>query len=193
MDRFSQEAGFSGTTTLSGLVGLVAYIFILVPALIAALNALQIDVIAEPATAMFGTFMIALPNVFAAAIILAVAWFISRFIATLTTNLLGGLGFDALPSKLGLANLAEGETTPSPIAGKGVVFFLMLFAVVEAANRLGFGEVSEIVATLIAFGGQVLLGGMIIAAGVWIANLVHGAMQRVSGQDSPTAGEHMQH
>ncbi|MFK7898153.1 MAG: mechanosensitive ion channel [Myxococcota bacterium] len=187
-DRFGQQAGLSGTTNLSGLVGLVAYIFILVPALIAALNALKIDVISEPATAMLGTFMAALPNVFAAAIILAVAWFISSFIATLTTNLLGGMGFDALPAKLGVANISEGETTPSQIAGKGVVFFLMLFAVVEAANRLGFGQVSEIVATLIAFGGQVLLGGVIIAAGVWIANLVHGAMQRVSGDDAPTAG-----
>jgi hypothetical protein len=187
-DRFGQQAGLSGTTTLSGLLGLVAYIFILVPALIAALNALRIEVISEPATAMLGTFMAALPNVFAAAIILAVAWFISSFISTLTTNLLGGMGFDALPAKLGLSNLAGGETTPSQMAGKGVVFFLMLFAVVEAANRLGFAEVSEIVATLIAFGGQILLGGVIIAAGVWIANLVHGAMQRVSGEDSPTAG-----
>ena len=181
-DRVGAQAGLSGTTKLSGLVGLVAYVFILVPAMIAALNALQIDVISEPATAMLGTFMTALPNVFAAAIILAVAWFISSFIANLTTSLLGGMGFDGLPSKLGLANLAEGETTPSQLAGKGVVFFLMLFAVVEAANRLGFGQVSEIVATLISFGGQVLLGGVIIAAGVWIANLVHGAMERVSGQ-----------
>ena len=186
-DRLGEQAGLSGTTTLSGLVGLVVYIFVLVPALIAALNALQIDVISRPATDMLGTFMAALPNVFAAAIILAVAWFVSGFVATLAANLLGGMGFDALPSKLGIANIAGEGSTPSQLVGKGVVFFIMLFAVTEAAGRLGFEQVSAIVATLIAFGGQVLLGGVIIAVGVWIANLVHDTMQRVSGEGGDSA------
>lgn len=183
-DRLGAQAGLTGTTKLSGLAGLLVYIFVLVPALIAALNALQISVISDPATEMLGTFMAALPNVFAAAIILAVTWFVSGFVATLTTNLLGGLGFDELPQKLGVGALAGPETTPSAWVGKGVVFFLMLFAVTEAAGRLGFTQVSEIVATLISFGGQVLLGGVIVAVGVWIANLVHTAMTRVSGEGS---------
>jgi len=183
-DRLGEQAGLRGTTTLSRLLGLVVYIFVLVPALIAALNALQIDVISDPATEMLGTFMAALPNVFAAAMILAVAWVISGFVATLTTSLLGGMGFDNLPAKLGMPALAESGPSPSALVGKGVVFFVMLFAVTEAAGRLGFAQVSEIVATLIAFGGQVLLGGVIIAVGVWIANLVHAGMQRVTNADS---------
>ncbi len=183
-DRLGEQAGLSGSTNLSGLIGLVVYIFVLVPALIAALNALEISVISQPATEMLRTFMTALPNVFAAAIILAVAWFVSGFIATLATNLLRGMGFDELPPKLGLANLADPDASPSDWVGKAVVFFLMLFAVTEAAGRLGFTQLSTIVATLIAFGGQVLLGGAIIAVGVWIANLVHAAMLRVSGDGS---------
>ena len=181
-DRVGEQAGLRGTTKLSGLVGLVAYIFVLVPALIAALNALQIEVISRPATDMLGTFMAALPNIFAAGIILAVTWLVSGFVGTLSSNLLGGMGFDALPAKLGVGGITTEGTTPSQFVGKGIVFFLMLFAVVEAANRLGFGQVSSIVATLIAFGGQVLLGGVIIAVGVWIANLVHDTMQRVAGE-----------
>ncbi len=187
LDRVGARAGLRGTTTLSGLVGLIAYIFILVPALIAALNALQIDVISRPATEMLGTFMAALPNLFAAAIILAVTWIVSGFIATLATGLLGGMGFDQLPVKLGLGELSGPETTPSQWVGKAVVFFLMLFAVTEAASRVGFDQVAHLVATLIAFGGQVLLGGAIIAAGVWIANGVHAAMLRVSGAQATTA------
>ena len=181
-DRLGAEAGLAGTTKLSGLAGMLVYIFVLVPALIAALNALNISVISDPATEMLGTFMAALPNLFAAAIILAVTWFVGGFVSNLTTNLLGGLGFDGLPAKLGVGDLAGSETTPSAWVGKGVLFFLMLFAVTEAAARLGFGQVEQIVATLIAFGGQVLLGGVIIAVGVWIANLVHAAMTRVSGE-----------
>ncbi|HEB89498.1 MAG TPA: hypothetical protein ENI85_08020 [Deltaproteobacteria bacterium] len=189
IDRLGEEAGLRGTTTVSGLVGLVLYIFILVPAMIAALNALQIAVISDPATEMLRSFMAALPHVFAAGIILIVTWFVSRFIATLATNLLGGMGFDRLPSKLGVGGIAMGTTTPSAWVGKAIVFFLMLFAVTEAANRLGFHQVSMLVSNLIGFGGQILLGAVIIATGVWIANLVHSTMQRVSGASSqPLAG-----
>lgn len=182
MDRLGEEAGLRGTTTLSKLLGLVAYIFVLIPALIAALNALKISVISDPATEMLGTFMAALPNLFAAAMILAVAWIVSGFLATLATSLLGGMGFDQLPAKLGVGDLMGAEMRASEFVGKGIVFFMMLFAITEAAGRLGFAEVSEIVASLIAFGGQVLLGGVIISVGVWIANGVHAVMQRAAGE-----------
>ena len=182
-DNVGQRAGLSGNTTLSGLVGLVVYILVFVPALIAALNVLKIEAISGPATDMLGTFMAALPNVFAAAVILAVAWIFAGFVAELATNLLGGIGFDSLPEKLGLGDAFGGESaTPSQLVGKVVVFFAMLFAVTEAANRLGFGQVSGIVATLISFGGQVLLGTVIIAAGFWIANLARDTVVRVSGE-----------
>jgi hypothetical protein len=61
--------------------------------------------------------------------------------------------------------------------GKIVIFFAMVFASVEAANRLGFTQVSDLVATFIEFGGQVLLGAVIIAVGLWIGNLAHAAIR----------------
>lgn len=184
-DRLGEQAGLRGTTTLSGLIGLVVYIFVLVPALIAALNALQVEAISAPATDMLAAFMAAIPHVFAAAVILAVAWLVAGFLAHLATGLLGGVGFDRLPEKLGLPpTVNAGETTPSEFAGKVVVLFVMLFAVVEAANRMGFGQVSGLVGMLIAFGAQVLLGVVILAVGFWIANLARDAILRVSGADA---------
>jgi hypothetical protein len=180
-DRIGQQAGLRGTTTLSRLVGLVVYVFVLVPALIAALNALRIEAISEPATAMLGAFLAAIPNVVGAGLILAVAWLVSGFIANLATSLLAGVGFDALPAKLGLARAFEGRTTPSQLVGRLVVFFVMLFAAVEAADRLGFAEVSALGATLIEFGGQVLLGVVIIGVGFWLSNLAYDAVRRLDG------------
>jgi hypothetical protein len=64
-----------------------------------------------------------------------------------------------------------------------------LFASVEAANQLGFVQVSEIVSTLIEFTGQILLGGVILMAGFWLAGLAHTAVIKVSGdQAAPLAG-----
>jgi hypothetical protein len=184
-DALGERAGLRGTTTLSGLLGLVVYVFVLVPALIAALNALQIEAISQPATEMLSSFMAAIPNVFAAGVILAVAWLVSGLIANLATSLLGGAGFDRLPERLGLAQAFPGDgATPSQLVGRLIVFFVMLFAVVEAAGRIGFGQVSELVSVLIAFGGQVLLGVVIIAVGFWLSNLARDGIARVSGADS---------
>ena len=184
LDRWGQRAGLQGMTTLSGLIGLVAYIFVLVPALIAALNALQIEAISGPATDMLAAFLTAVPNLFGAGLILAVAWFVSGFLASLVTGLLGGVGFDRLPDKLGLAGVADPANTPSQLAGKVLAFFVMLFAIVEAANRLGLDRASALLATLIGFGSQVVLGVVVIAAGFWIANLAREAILRVSGADA---------
>ncbi len=187
-DRLGEQAGLRGTMSLSNLIGLVTYILILVPALIAALQALNIEVITVPATQMLNSMMSAIPNIFAAAIILTVAFLVSRLISNLISNLLGGMGFDNLPAKIGLQQVFQGSVTPSQIVGKIVVFFIMLFAIVEAANRLGFVQVSELVAMFIQFGGQVLLGAAIISVGFWLSNVACQAIQRVQGGASVMAG-----
>jgi len=183
-DGMGEQVGLRGTMSLSKLVGLVAYILILVPALIAALQALNIEVITVPATQMLNSMMGAIPNIFAAAIILAVAFFVSRLISHLISNLLGGVGFDQLPAKIGIGQMFEGGVTPSQLVGKVIVFFIMLFATVEAANRLGFGQVSQLVAMFIEFGGQVLLGSIIIGVGFWLSNFASEAIRRIEGSAS---------
>ena len=183
-DKLGERAGLKGTLTLSKLVGLIVFIFVFVPALIAALNALKIDAISAPATGMLGILLAAVPNLFAAALILALAIFIARLVSELTSKLLGGIGFDRLPGNLGVANVFPENTSPSVFAGKVVAFFILLFASVEAASVLGFEQVSGIVTMFINFGGEVFLGLVIIAVGLWISNLAHGAIKRL---DRPNA------
>lgn len=178
-DRLGERAGLKGTMTLSRLLGLIVFIFVFVPALIQALDVLQIEAIATPATQVLGSFMAAVPKLFAAAVILAVAFLVSGFVANLASGLLGGLGFDGIPEKLGLRAALPGGTTPSKLVGKIIVFFVVLFATVEAAGILGFSQVSDFVETFIQFGGQVLLGVAIIAVGLWMANLAHAAIHRL--------------
>jgi len=186
VDRLGDRVGLQGTLTLSGLIGLVFYILILVPALIAALQALQIEAISAPATRMLGQLMAAIPNIFAAAIILAVAFFLAQLVSTLASGLLGGMGFDVLPAKLGLGRAFETGATASVLAGRVIAFFIMLFATVEAANRLGFEQVSRLVSMFIKFGSDVLLGVAIIAVGFWLATLAYDAILRIHGDGART-------
>jgi hypothetical protein len=180
-DRAGENAGLRGTMPLSRLVGLVLYVFVLVPALIAALNALKIDAVTAPATEMLNAVMRAIPNVFAAAVILFLAYLVARLVANLLSEVLGGMGFDRLPARLGIAQAFTADETPSRLAGQVLVFFVMLFAAVEAANRLGFVRMADLVSTFIQFGSEVLLGSVIIVVGFWLSNLAHESIVRIYG------------
>lgn len=180
-DRAGENAGLHGTMPLSRLVGLVLYVFVLIPALIAALNALKIDAITAPATEMLNAVMQAIPNVFAAAVILLLAYLVSRLVANLLSEVLGGMGFDRLPARLGIAQAFGKDTTPSRLAGQVLVFFVMLFAAVEAANRLGFARMADLMSTFVQFGGEVLLGSAMIVVGFWLSNLAHEGIVRIYG------------
>jgi hypothetical protein len=184
-DEIGKKVGLGATLTLSRFAGLLVYIFVFVPALIAALDSLQIEAISAPATEMLGTFMAAVPNLLAAAVILLVAWFVSSFVAKLVSTLLCEMGFDQIPTKIGVNLQLADAASPSRLVGKIIVFVAMVFATVEASNRLGFTQVAGLVSTFIEFGGQVLLGTVIIAVGLWIANLAHAAIAGAGKGNAP--------
>lgn len=184
VDSLGKKAGLRGDVSVSRLVGILIFIFVFIPALIAALNALQIEAISKPATDMLAVILNAIPNVFAAIVIIMVTYYVARLAASLVVNLLEGMDFNSLPGKIGLGEAFDRTLTASALVGKIIVFFAMLFATVEAANRLGFSEVRDLVSTFIEFGGQVLLGSIILAVGVWLANLAHSGILRVSGDDA---------
>jgi hypothetical protein len=181
VDRLSERVGLAqvlGKQALSGLLGLVVYVLILIPVLIAALNSLALEAITQPASNMLNAILGAFPDIFAAALVLIVAYVVGRVVAGLITNLLTGVGFNAVLARLGLGKEpGEGERTPSEIVGYLVLVAVMLFASIEAANLLGFALLAELVSEFTIFAGQVILGLVIFAIGLYLANLVAGVVQ----------------
>lgn len=241
IDRWSQEHPDTRGLKLSDLGGTLAFVMVIVPALIAALDALKISAISAPLTRMLGIFFDAIPNLLAAAAILILAWFIGRFVASLVERLLSDLGFDRLPARLGLGHAfrdpdtgdaappttgsdalmatttleraaeARGELgaptdamartpiapdatstgtaaaerdggTLSAFAGKAALFFIMLFATVEAASLLGFAGINALLQQFIDFGADVLLGLVILGVGWWLADVAARAVERANPQ-----------
>jgi hypothetical protein len=117
---------------------------------------------------MFG----ALPALFGAFLVLAIAYVVGRIVAGLATNLLAGMGFNAIMARLGLGKEPkEGERTPSEVVGYLVLVAVMLFAGIEALSLLNFELLAKGLAQLTAFAGQVILGLIIFAFGLYFANL----------------------
>ncbi|HKI70226.1 MAG TPA: mechanosensitive ion channel, partial [Verrucomicrobiae bacterium] len=120
-DRLSETWGISaslGKQKFSRVVGLALYFLILVPVLIAGLDALQLTAITQPATDMLAKVLNIIPNVLGALIVILLAVFIGKIVSGIVTNVLAGLGFDRVPVKLGLAKeTAQGKQTPSAWIG----------------------------------------------------------------------------
>lgn len=173
----AERAGVKNTTNIPSIAGSVVFILILIPTLIAALDALQIEAISQPAIRMLDQIMYAIPNIIAAGLILLITYMVAKFVADILVNLLSNTELDRLPAKLDVQRFL-GTTTLSSIIGKLIIFFAMLFAVAEAANRLGFVQVSDLITIFIAFGANILLGVAIFIIGFWLANLVGTIVQR---------------
>jgi hypothetical protein len=184
VDKAGHSAGLDQSVHVSRVVGTLVFIFIFIPTLIAALDALQIEAISRPATEMLGRILDSVPHLVAAALILVVTYYVAKFASALVSRLLNGMGFDALPGKLGLTKVFAGDLKPSALVGMVIMFFAMLFATVEAANQLQFGQVGIVVTTFIRFGGDILLGAVILIIGFWLASLVHGIIMRGSADNA---------
>lgn len=175
LDKLSDRVGISnslGKQKLSSLIGLVVYIIILIPIIIAGLNALQLDAITTPASNMLNKFLDIIPSIFAAAVIVGISFIIAKVLSGFVETLLSGIGFNNLFVKLGLQKEPfEGTKAPSKIVGFLVLLSLMLFAIIEASNTLGFTTLSDLVSQITILGGHILFGLVILGLGLYFANI----------------------
>ena len=179
----SASASTSGrSVNLSSILGTIIYVLIIIPVAIAALDVLNIPAITVPAREMLQLILHAVPLIIAAAIWLALAYFIARWVAGLIESILPSLGFDRALSSAGLAGTG---VRPSSVVSTIVVTAIMLFAAIGAARLLNFPELSAIIDQILSLGGRVVFGAIVIAAGVWLANLISGLMSSSTGQRGP--------
>ncbi len=201
----------TGSSGVSSAIGTLVFVLILIPITIAALEQLSIDSLTVPAVAVLSMVLAAIPRVIVAAILLAIGWFIGRWVAQLIERILPATGFDR--SIQGLANLssakraeppATGATpyagdvtpataaamggastsarmTPSKVVGYLVMAAIVAFFVVEAAHVLQFATIAEMVESVLGLAVQVIVGGVIIAAGVIIGDLLANAIDKGTG------------
>ncbi|NNG16849.1 MAG: mechanosensitive ion channel, partial [Gemmatimonadales bacterium] len=173
VDNLGERVGMgtaAGKNSLSSVIGLVVYALILIPAAIAALDALKMESISQPATRMLESLLAAVPLIFGAGIILGISFMIGKLVSALVTSLLSGAGFDRVFEKLGL-KIAAGPkgTTPSQVVGYLVLVGIILLAAIEAADLLGFATLSTVVTEFFTFANRLLLGLVIFGVGLYLA------------------------
>lgn len=177
VQKLATKAGLSEQNSLPNIAGSLAFLVVIIPTIIAALNALKIEVIARPATNMLNKIMEALPNIFMAVAILVVTFYVVRMVANIIKGLIENTQINQLPAKVGLQE-TMGDKKVSDLVSYAIIFFAMLFASIAAADLLGFEPISAIIAMFIAFGANIILGAIILFIGFWLANIIAGVVER---------------
>ncbi len=188
IDRITERediASYFGKNKPSEIIGIFAYVLVMLFVIIGALNALAVEAITAPASAMLGMILTALPAIFAALLILTIAFLVGRVLTGLISGLLSAVGFDQLLVRLGIARqVVEGKRTPSEIVGYLVLVAIMLFAAIEAAGVLGFVVLSSLIAELTVLLGKVVVSVVIFGIGLYLAGV---AKEVVLSSGSPHA------
>jgi hypothetical protein len=193
----STEGGLS----LSELAGTIVFVLILIPAVVAALNELDIDAISGPAISMLELILDSIPRIIMAGVVLAVAYVVGQFVSDLVVGLLRSAGFDNILGILGLPELntpqsrvdnidAEGQpatrvqtatTSPSEVVGLIALVGIVLFGAITATEILGFETLSTIVRAILRIAARVLSGVVVFAVGLYFANLAFRLISNMGG------------
>jgi hypothetical protein len=180
-DKFSDRIGLGkmlGEQNLSGLLGLLTFIVILIPVSIAALEALQMTALTAPLSSMLESIFLAIPAILVAAVVLLVAYIFGKLLADLVTNLLEGIGFDNILVNLGVSKEPmTGRVTPSQIVGWLVLLGVMVMATLGATSILNFPALSLVVTQFLAFTWRIVVGLVIFGVGLWLANVLANAIE----------------
>ncbi|MDN3664129.1 mechanosensitive ion channel [Algibacter miyuki] len=148
----------------------IVFIFIFIPLLISAFNILNMDAISQPATAMLNDFFNAIPKVISASLILILFVVGGRFLSELIKDLLNSMNLNNFFNKAGLGSIT-GNTNLVKIIGNLVYYFIILFGLTTAVDKLEFHYLSDVLSTITTYSGKIIFGLIILAIGNWIANI----------------------
>jgi hypothetical protein len=216
-DRIGTRLGLNrtaGSQSLSWIIGTVVYVLILIPTAIAALNALQIAAISDPAISMLEQILTVLPQIFTAGLILALAYVIGQFLSDLVTGVLTGVGFNNVFYWLGLQSTPSSPTsatapppaqpeavqgriapttvptkTPSEVAGIIVLVGVMLIAALAAIDVLNIPALTALVGGIVVIAGRILAGLVVFAIGLYLANFAFNLITSSGGRQARILGQ----
>lgn len=177
-------------TEIARAVGLIVYVLILIPTFIGGLDALAIESISQPLTAMLETMLGAIPSIIAAGLVLFVFTLFARAVRSLVISFLTGLGFDGFWDQLGIAiehdddEQAARDQKKSPFISPTIIVAniamaaMLIVGAITAAQQLNIEPVSTALTEILSVAGQIMLGSVVILAGIPVSRFVANMIRR---------------
>ena len=155
--------------TLSAMVGWTVYILIALPVVIAALAALNIDVLSLAIAGFFRDVLDFSGEIAVSAIVLMAAFTGGKFAGKLVERLTGAWGIDSLCSNMN--NSEHCKTLKlSAAAGKIARIALAVLAILVICDIFELSKAASLVRRFAVFGGNLILSCIVLIIGIKLAN-----------------------
>lgn len=183
VSRFNGAAdGDAPSTSLSKSAGILAAAIVTITAAVTAIGIWDIPGISGPVSELLNTILGYIPSIIGAAIILGIFIFIGKFVSNLAKSTLPALGVDNSLSSLAALDGQTSNFVPSNVIANVSFIGIALMGLTAAMKALGIPELTNVFNTLLEIGGRVVLGAVIIGAGLFIANFVSRIVTQTSGE-----------
>lgn len=164
---------------IAEVLSTVVYVLIYIPILTVALETLGIKSISTPIIAVLNQILGAIPNIFAAVVLLIVGGFIGKLIGDVIEGLLSTSGVDKYSKFLNING--ESQQTISGIVGKIIQALLSLFFLVEAISILRLEVLNNIGSGIISYLPALISGIIVLGIGLIGGNIFANFIEEVSG------------
>ena len=168
-DKF-EISGLLHNGSLSAMVGWTVYVLIALPVMIAALSALNIDVLSQAVAGFFGDVLTFAGEIAISAVLLLAVFFCGKFAARLVERFTAAWGIDSLLNGMCDAKKCERTVKLSVIAGKITRLALIVLAIVAVCDIFELAKLSSLIKRFALFGGNLILSCAVLLAGIKLAN-----------------------
>lgn len=180
IDEYLSKVGVesSSKTSYAEIIANVVYVLILIPIVIAALDALKIDAISTPAISMLNNVLVFVPRIIIGIAIVFVGRFIANLVRGLLNNVLVSIGTDKVANNvLNISGTkANKDFSLSRIIAGFVKFLIVVFFAVEALNILKLDVLSRIGNTFIGYMPFAVSAIIILGVTILVANYIETAI-----------------
>lgn len=175
VDSYLTKVGFEDTNkvSLAEVFSNAIYVLILVPVVIASLDALKIEAISKPSTEMLNDILVFIPRAVVAIVILFVGKFIASFACDLLGKVLISIGTDKITENV---FKTDKEFSLSKIIASIVKYVIIIFFVVEGLNILKLEVLTRIGSKIIAYMPYAISSFIIVGLAFILGNFAEKAI-----------------
>ena len=177
-DKIGMGAVFQNIP-LSRSLGTLAFILVLLPISISALESLGVEAISRPAISMLTIVLNMVPSVAIAVVIFAAGIVLARWIGGVTTTILENVNFGGLLIRWGVIRSENLASSVHSVAGRVVTGIAMLLVLIEVFEVLRLTELSGVLVRILAYLPNVAIAVVILAVGYAVSQFAARSLRTV--------------
>lgn len=176
--RFGFGAVFQ-RVSLSQAIGTVAFVLILIPTAISALQSLGVTALTAPAISMLTAVLAMVPVTVGALLLLAAGIVLARWIGGLTATLVENVGLPRFLVTWGLLRDEETSPTVPAVVGGAVTGIVAFLVIIQVFELLQMRVLSELMRGVLAYIPHVFVAVLILAVGYAVGQFVGRSLQAI--------------